>query len=66
MDPGDHGERADVILKRLEHLSRPGVEHVIGTRRPLRAADAAGRHGPHGHPERGVSLNVCNTSQSTR
>lgn len=31
MDPGDHGERADDILRRLEHLSRLGVDHVIGT-----------------------------------
>jgi hypothetical protein len=31
MDPGDHGERADVILRRLEYLAGLGVDHVIGT-----------------------------------
>jgi hypothetical protein len=31
MDPGDHGERADALLRRLERLADLGVDHVIGT-----------------------------------
>ena len=47
LDPGDRGERADALLRRLERLARLGVDHVIGPVRNcerLAPLEALGRH----------------------
>jgi alkanesulfonate monooxygenase len=47
MDPGDRAERVAPILRRLQHLSELGVDHVIGTVRNserLAPLEALGRH----------------------